>query len=182
MKKLGVFGAIMLVLCAALLAISSFTVIGEEPKKPQIKWMTMQEAVDANKTVPKKIFFDVYTDWCGWCKRMDATTFQHAQIVEYMNKNFYAVKFNAESNEEITINGKKYTKKNRTHEFAIEMLQGKLSYPSFAIYDESQSNIGVVQGFKAAQDLEIILNYFGKNTYKKQSWSEFNKNFKGYIQ
>lgn len=182
MKKLGVFGAILLVLCAVFLAISSFTVIGEEPKKPQIKWMTMQEAVDANKIVPKKIFFDVYTDWCGWCKRMDATTFQHAQIVEYMNKNFYAVKFNAESNEEITINGKKYTKKNRTHEFAIEMLQGKLSYPSFAIYDESQSNIGVVQGFKAAQDLEIILNYFGTNTYKKQSWSEFNKNFKGYIQ
>ncbi|MBT6438432.1 MAG: DUF255 domain-containing protein [Flavobacteriales bacterium] len=182
MKKLGVFGAIMLVLCAALVAISSFTAIVDELKKPQIKWMTMQEAVDANKTVPKKIFFDVYTDWCGWCKRMDATTFQHAQIVEYMNKNFYAVKFNAESNEEITINGKKYTKKNRTHEFAIEMLQGKLSYPSFAIYDESQSNIGVVQGFKAAQDLEIILNYFGTNTYKKQSWSEFNKNFKGYIQ
>ena len=182
MKKPGIYGAIVVILFAALLVISSFTVIGDEPKKTQINWMTMQEAVDANKTVPKKMFFDVYTDWCGWCKRMDATTFQNTQIVEYMNKNFYAVKFNAESNKEITINGKKYTKKNRTHEFAIEMLQGKLSYPSFAIYDEAQANIGVVQGFKSAQDLEKILNYFGTNTYKKQSWIEYSKNFKGYTQ
>ena len=182
MKKPGIYGAIVVILFAALLVISSFTVIGDEPKKTQINWMTMQEAVDANKTVPKKMFFDVYTDWCGWCKRMDATTFQHTQIVEYMNKNFYAVKFNAESNKEITINGKKYTKKNRTHEFAVEMLQGKLSYPSFAIYDESKSNIGIVQGFKSAQDLEKILNYFGTNTHKKQSWVEYSKNFKGFTQ
>ncbi len=182
MKKPGIYGAIVVILFAALLVISSFTVIGDEPKKTQINWMTMQEAVDANKTVPKKMFFDVYTDWCGWCKRMDATTFQNTQIVEYMNKNFYAVKFNAESNKEITINGKKYTKKNRTHEFAVEMLQGKLSYPSFAIYDESKSNIGIVQGFKSAQDLEKILNYFGTNTHKKQSWVEYSKNFKGFTQ
>lgn len=179
MKKIAVFRALVIILYFSLCAISTYAIIGDEPKRSQINWMSIQEAVEANKTAPKKMFFDVYTDWCGWCKRMDATTFQHSKIVEYLNENYYAVKFNAESSEEITVNGKKFTKKNRTHEFAIEMLQGKLSYPSFAIYDESQANIGIVQGFKSAQDLEKILNYFGSNIYKIKSWDEYNSNFKG---
>ena len=33
----------------------------------QIKWMTMNEALAAQVQNPKKIFMDVYTDWCGPC-------------------------------------------------------------------------------------------------------------------
>ena len=35
-----------------------------------IKWMSIEEAVEANKVEPKLIFVDVYTNWCGWCKKM----------------------------------------------------------------------------------------------------------------
>jgi len=40
--------------------------------------MTIEEAYALTTTEesPKKIFIDVYTDWCGWCKRMDKATFQ----------------------------------------------------------------------------------------------------------
>ena len=51
---------------------------------------------------------DVYTDWCGWCKRMDATTFENPAIAKYMSENFYCVKFNAESQKEVTFKGQKY--------------------------------------------------------------------------
>ena len=47
----------------------------------KIKWMTFEEAVKLNETTPKKIFIDVYTDWCGWCKRMDQTTFRNEEVV-----------------------------------------------------------------------------------------------------
>ena len=39
---------------------------------------------------------DIYTDWCGPCKLMDKNTFQNPDVAQYLNNNFYAVKFNAE--------------------------------------------------------------------------------------
>ena len=31
----------------------------------EIKWMTFDQAIAAQKKKPKKIFIDVYTSWCG---------------------------------------------------------------------------------------------------------------------
>ena len=54
--------------------------------KTGIKWYSFEEAIDLNKENPKKIFIDVYTDWCGWCKKMDNSTFADPVIVKYMNE------------------------------------------------------------------------------------------------
>lgn len=70
--------------------------------------MTLKEAQEAQKKQPRKIVVDVYTGWCGWCKRMDATTFAHPEVVKYANENFYAVKFDAETQELVKFNGKEY--------------------------------------------------------------------------
>ena len=68
----------------------------------KIKWMTMNEALEAQKESPKKLFMDVYTTWCGPCKLLDKNTLSHKDVIAFINKNYYAVKFNAEGNEEIT--------------------------------------------------------------------------------
>ena len=47
------------------------------PKEEAVKWLTIEQAQELNKKKPRKIFVDVYTDWCGWCKKMDKTTFNH---------------------------------------------------------------------------------------------------------
>ncbi|MFT6716831.1 MAG: thiol:disulfide interchange protein, partial [Saprospiraceae bacterium] len=60
-----------------------------------IKWLTMEQAYKASRTLDKPIFIDVYTSWCGWCKRMDQTTFRDPVVANYINTNFYPVKFNA---------------------------------------------------------------------------------------
>src|SRR6056300_1975427 len=66
-----------------------------------IQWMTLADAVEAQKTTPKKIFMDVYTDWCGPCKLLDKNTFQNPDVSRYISEHYYAVKFNAEGTEEI---------------------------------------------------------------------------------
>ena len=73
-----------------------------------IKWLSLQEADSLYQKNPKPIFIDVYTDWCGWCKRMDATTFQDDNIAQYLNTNFYPVKLDAETNDSIRFQGKMY--------------------------------------------------------------------------
>ena len=62
----------------------------------------MNEALAAQEKEPKKIFMDVYTKWCGPCKMLDRNTFSDKKVIEFVNKNYYAVKFNAEGTEEIT--------------------------------------------------------------------------------
>ena len=67
----------------------------------KIQWMTMKEAQEAQKNEPKKIFMDVYTEWCGPCKLLDKNTFQNPDVSSYISEHYYAVKFNAEGEEEI---------------------------------------------------------------------------------
>lgn len=50
------------------------------------------KAVKENKIV----LVDAYTDWCGWCKKMDRDTYSQKAIVDSINKYFIAIKFNPE--------------------------------------------------------------------------------------
>jgi thioredoxin-related protein len=150
-----------------------------------IAWMTMEEAIAANEQEPRKIFIDVYTDWCGWCKRMDAATFQHAQIAPYMNKHFYNVKFNAEQKDSIVFQGHtfKYVANGRRgyHELAAALLQSKMSYPTVVFLDEEFKMLSPVPGFQPPAAFEPIMTYFGDNAYKNTTWEEYQKNFKGEV-
>ena len=54
---------------------------------------SMQDLIEKSKIEPRPIFVDVYTDWCGWCKKMDRDTFQNPKVVAYMNKQYYCILF-----------------------------------------------------------------------------------------
>lgn len=145
---------------------------------PTIKWMTFEEAIKKNKKKPKKIFIDMYTDWCGWCKKMDKETFTDAAIVDYINKNYYAVKFNAEQKEPVTFNGVEYIntnpdKQKSPHQLAVTLLQKEMGYPSFVILDGKSEWLHKIRGYKNAEALLPILKYYGSDQYKVMSWSDF---------
>ena len=146
-------------------------------EKEKINWMTWEEAIDSTKTSPKKLFIDVYTDWCGWCKRMDATTFADPQVAAYINKHFYAVKFNAEQKEDIVYEGHtlkfQATGRRGFHELAYSLLDGRLGYPSYVYLDENRNRISISPGYKQVDPFLKELSYFAEGHYKTQSFQEF---------
>jgi len=151
--------------------------------KAAIKWYQFEEALALNNKYPKKkIFIDVYTDWCGWCKKMDASTFKDSAIVAYMNEKYYAVKFNAETKDTISINGRNYinmnpNEKRGAHQIAADLLQGKLSYPSYVFLNEIGSKMSVENGFKPVGEFYPVLRYFGDNEYVNMPYSEYRQKF-----
>ncbi|MBQ6083414.1 MAG: DUF255 domain-containing protein [Bacteroidales bacterium] len=165
-------------LLIAFLITISLPIFGNAQK---INWMTFQEAVKLNETAPKKIFIDVFTDWCGWCKRMDQTTFINKEVVDYMNENFYAVKFDAEMNDTIFFSGYKFVNEGNkngrkgTHQLAISLLQGKMSYPSYVFMNEKNQLLMVAPGYMEAKDFLPVLKYFGTDAYLKQTYQDFIK-------
>lgn len=71
-----------------------------------VKWMTFEQAVERTKTEKRKIFIDVYTDWCGWCKVMDKNTFADPAVAKLLNEKFYPVKFDAEQTADVVLDRK----------------------------------------------------------------------------
>lgn len=148
--------------------------------------MSIEEAYEQSKINPKPIFIDIYTDWCGWCKRMDANTFSNPVIADIINKNFYAVKFNAEQKEDVNILGHTFkfvAQGNRGyHELAASLLQGKMSYPTTVFLDGTFAMIQPIPGYQDAKGFEPILSYFAGNSYKTTPWEEFQKSFSGKVE
>jgi len=179
---------IIILSLACLFSISAFAQKKIEEKATAIKWYSFEEAMNKNTQFPKKkIFVDVYTDWCGWCKKMDATTFSNPLIIDYMNDNFYAVKLNAERKDSIIIDGKLFINQNpggnrSTHQIAEMLLNNRMSYPSYAFLDEMGRSITVVPGYIEAPAFEPIIHYFGDNQYLKIAWETFQKQFVGKIE
>ena len=138
-----------------------------------IQWLTVEEMEKAQKKENRKVVVDVYTDWCGWCKQMDKATFAGPKVAEYINKNFYAVKFNAEGYENIIFQDRvyKFVPSRKSHELAIEWMGGAMSYPTTVYLDEKLKLIGSVPGFFPAQSYTKVLQYFEEGVYKKKDIS-----------
>lgn len=168
----------VLIIPFLLLSVMSFSQTVQADGSASLTWHTIEEAVLMNDTAPKKIFIDVYTNWCGWCKVMDKNTFSHPVIAGILNQYFYTVRFNAEQQENIQFKGKVYKGGSGTHELALELLNNKMSYPTVVYMDESLNIIQAIPGYYKPEDIEPILVYFGSGAYKNTPWENFQKNFK----
>lgn len=138
-----------------------------------IKWLSYEEAANLAEENPKKIFVDVYTDWCGWCKRMDRTTLKDPEIGKYINTHYYPVKLNAESQRTVSYKGQSMTEQ----DLAVKIF-GATGYPTTVYLDKNQNVLQPIPGFMEAEMMYKVLNYFGEDHYKTTSWEMFQASFK----
>jgi thioredoxin-related protein len=146
-----------------------------------INWISFEEAIVLNKEVPKNILIDVYTDWCGYCKKMDRITYKNTIITGIINENFYAVKLDAEQKKTLFYKDKEYKfvaqGKKGYNEFAANLLQGEMTYPSTVFMDTNERLLQNVPGYLDPKTIEPILIYFGQDNHLETSWDEFHANF-----
>ncbi len=122
-----------------------------------LNWLVMEdlEAIPADKRKP--VLVDVYTDWCGWCKKMDKLTFEDEKVKAYLQENFHVVKFNAEQKEPLLFKGKTYNfvaqGRRGANELAAEILNGRLGYPTMVYLDKDLNVIKASPGFKKPDQL-----------------------------
>lgn len=152
--------------------------------KDEIQWVSIEEAAKLSQQDGKKILVDLYTDWCGWCKRMDKTTYEDPKIVSYINENYHAVKFDAEQKGDITVGGITYTYlsdvgRRGVHELAAKMTNGRLSYPSTVFFEPNLNIITNVPGYQKADDMIVILSFLAEDAFKKDiSWDAYQQAYK----
>jgi thioredoxin-related protein len=154
-------------------------ILGAQDK---VDWISWEEAVEKSRKQRRKIVVDVYTDWCGWCRKMDKATFSQIPIATYLNENYYAIKFNAEYETPIQLKGVEYkfvpSGMRGYHELAVHLLQGKMSYPSVVFLDEDFNIIQAIPGFQNAETFEMIIAYFGTNSHRQLAWNKFQQSYR----
>jgi len=143
--------------------------------------MTFEEAVEANKIQPKPMLVDIYTDWCGWCKRMEKDTYSNVKLAEYINQNFYPVKLDGEDKNTITFNGKDYEfikqGKRGYNELPAALMNGKLSYPTTVFLDSKYQLIKRIPGYITLDKMEPIVVYLSQGKYLDTPWEDFSRDY-----
>lgn len=123
-----------------------------------IEWVDMTTALERAEKENKPIFVDVYTDWCGWCKKMDKATFADATVVEYVNQNYIAVKLNAEKSDEVLFQNQKLTNR----QLAVQKF-GVRGYPTIVLVSKDAQDIQAKPGFKKPGAFLQMLKGFDQN-------------------
>ncbi|WP_417885138.1 thioredoxin family protein [Zunongwangia sp.] len=162
--------------------------VSVQAQQEKVDWMSMNEALAAQKKQPKNILMDAYTTWCGPCKMLDKNTFSDPRVAKYINEHFYAVKFNAEGQEEINYKDETYANpgyneklkgRNSPHQFARALQIN--AYPSIVFFNEDGEVIAPLKGYKTPEQIEIYLAVFAKDDYKKltseKAWEDYKLNF-----
>jgi thioredoxin-related protein len=121
-----------------------------------IRWLSFEEATRLAEKEKKPILINVYAEWSGGCKKMEAETFSKPAIIAYINTHYYAVRLNAESNRKIQFDESEIgSQQLAQHIFKVN------SYPSM-VYINRDRVMTTVPGYQNSQDFEMYLRYFGK--------------------
>ncbi len=164
------------------LLVALFTFSGVVAQS-EINWMTWEEVASASKVEERKIFVDLYTEWCSWCKKMDAQTLARPDIASYINENYYPIKFDAQHKDDILIDGRTYkyisNGRNSYNELAIELTKGKLSFPTIVFLEADMEVIQPIPGFQGPKNFEKIMTYFAGDFHKTMPWHEYSRTYEG---
>ncbi len=137
-------------LAFATLMLSSFT----QPNEG-LDWKDFNEGYAKAKKEKKIALIDAYTEWCGWCKKMDRDTYANAGIAEKIKKNFVPIKFNPELDQQYTLDGKTYS--------GMELLsilsnRQQSGYPTTFFIITTTKKILIEVGYQNATQFAITLD------------------------
>ena len=161
-----------------LLSLSVGAVLAAD-QEPIVEWTSIDKSLSAVDATHKFIIIDIVAPWCGWCKKMDESTFTDAAVGEQLRKNFVTVKLDAEAETTISFRGKNYvlaqngTRKANQLALDLGKVNGRLGYPTLVVLDENGNKLQAFPGYKDAENMNMILKYFLSGSYMTMDFQQY---------
>ena len=152
-----------------LVLLATCAAIATAGDKTELKWRNFEAGFAEAKISHKKIMLDVYTDWCGWCKRLDRDVYGNEEVAKYLIEEYVVIKLNAESNAKIRFDDTIYTEAELSQAFGVT------GYPAIIFFDSTGAPLNKLAGYVPANEFLPIIRYFGDDSYKTISWNDYRK-------
>ncbi|MFW6333943.1 MAG: thioredoxin family protein [Desulfosalsimonas sp.] len=146
------------VLAAAMLLTAWYAGISPDSlaeNKDGIKWYSYDDGIKELKKSSRKGFLHFYTDWCGYCRKMEDETFSDSEVISTVNSEFIPIKIDAEDQPGIA------------KEFDARQ------FPSNFFVDRENDPIGSQPGFIPPDMMVNLLDYVATDDYKTMEFEEF---------
>jgi thioredoxin-related protein len=132
-----------------------------------LNWTNYTEGVRQASAANKKILVDVYTDWCGWCKKMEKDTYSDEDIKSYLTENYILVRLNAESDAKETVRNEEMTQADIAKAYRVT------GYPTTVFLSSDCQPITYVSGYMKPAEFMPVLKYIAEDYYKRMSYQEY---------
>jgi thioredoxin-related protein len=139
-------------------------------KADTLIWYRYDEGLAKAKKEKKHVMVAFYTNWCGWCKRMDKITYADEKVKKVLTGSYVTIKVNAESKEQVQVDGKKITEKELAQQFRAR------SFPTTWFLKQSGDKIAPYLGYVDATAFVNVLNFIKDDLYDKMTFEEYMKN------
>ncbi len=137
----------------------------------RLTWNELDPALVEAKRANKPVLVDVYTDWCGWCKRMDKTTYGDPVVRDYVARSFVPARVNAEDDRRRA----SYLGETRTYRQFADSFRIN-GYPTTLFLAPDGRLITQLPGYVKPGTFLTVLRYVAEGHYRTQSWDAFTRN------
>lgn len=135
----------------------------------ELRWTSFTQGVKEAAATNKKVLIDVFTDWCGWCKKMDSDTYTDEGVKSYLNQEYVLVKLNAESNNKEMLDTMQVTDAQLASAFGVT------GYPTTVFLTSEGQPITAAPGYMKPEEFLNVLKYIAGDYYKKMEFQEYLK-------
>ncbi len=142
---------------------------------PSYSQTSFNDALAKAKSEDKRVIIDIYTDWCGWCKKMDEEVYSNKKIKKIIEESFVFVKLDAESNDKVKYNGKSISLSDLALQF------NAVGYPTTVFLEPDGKLIEIkydnsvmknIPGYYTAKEFKKILEFIRDGKYKDEDLSK----------
>jgi thioredoxin-related protein len=127
----------------------------------EIRWRTFDAGLREAKATGRPMIVDVFTGWCGYCKKMDREVFPRDEVQAYLAKKFIPVRVDGEGAEAINYEGRAYTGATFSQRFRIS------GYPTFIFLRADGAHLVNVPGYMPPEQFLTLLRYVGEGALER---------------
>ncbi len=121
-----------------------------------VRWRTWDDGLAAAKSQHRRVIVDVYTNWCGWCRRMDADVYGRADIAAYLAAHFVTIKLNAESSDTVHRGDRPMTARSLAASYRVN------GYPTTIFLDADGGHLATLPGYVPPEKFFLLLKWMGE--------------------
>lgn len=153
---------------------------------PEVEWYAFDDGVTAAKSEGKHIMVDVYTDWCGWCKKLERETYADYAVRSILKESYVSVKLKGDSGKKLRVKGQSAQYGTQTLLQFVSTDEPSISeqnltrgvlriagFPTILFLSPDGRMITKLPGFHDARSFVNIINFIKDDMYEVMSYNDY---------